>query len=155
VAQVADWLAAMGPPNGRKFFILGRTDDLALNATKAENDTYNAGLAQARANAAQNLLTGAGISAGDIPVFAEPSPVAGAPSGIPPRFTDPGRSALPVAHVAGTHPVWNDRWTANTADNTTRVAPSTIRAAALSLRRNFLRRYRRGTPRFHGKSRPL
>ena len=56
MAQVADWLAAMGPPNGRKFFILGRTDDLALNATKAENDTYNAGLAQARANAAQNLL---------------------------------------------------------------------------------------------------
>lgn len=121
-AQIAEWLALMGPPNGRKFFILGRTDDLAQNAIKAENDTYNAGLALARAGAAQNLLIGAGISAGDISVFAEPSPVAGAPSGIPPRFTDAGRLALPAAHVAGTHPVWNDRWTADTADNTTRAA---------------------------------
>ena len=53
-------------PNGRKFFIVGRTDDLMQGGNLAENGSYNDGLADARAAAAAAALTAAGAASADI-----------------------------------------------------------------------------------------
>jgi hypothetical protein len=119
-SALRQWIADLGPANGRKFYIVGRTDDLALGATEAENNTYNDGLALRRANAAKDALTAAlAASGGDAstiqPVAAERTGLGSTPEGSPPaRFIGGRRLALPPAHVtkpAGANsPVWNGLW---------------------------------------------
>ncbi len=116
-AQIRSWLAALGAPNGRKYFVVGRTDDLKQGGTLPDNDTYNDALANARAAAAADALVAAGAAAGDISQRNEHSSFSSAPPGSPPaRITAPGRLALPAARVAtgpGGAPVWNTLWNAD------------------------------------------
>ncbi|MCY1013791.1 hypothetical protein OV079_51360 [Nannocystis pusilla] len=108
--QLTSWIAALGTPHGRKFYVLGRTDDLKLAGTKSENDTYNNTLATQRANAARNALVAAGVSATDITVAIESAGFASPPEGSPPaRLVGARRLALPwpqsPAFAAGATPV--------------------------------------------------
>lgn len=122
--QIGAWITALGTPNGRKFFVVGRADDLRLGGTLAENTSYNDGLALSRANAARDVLTAHGISAGDIVVRAEQHAFATSPpADVPARFSDVGRLALPTGQSTTppgqTSPAWNKLWS---PDGATRAA---------------------------------
>lgn len=113
--QLTSWLAALGTPHGRKFYVLGRTDDLKLAGNKSENDTYNNTLATQRANAARDALVAAGVASSDITVAIESVGFSSPPEGSPPaRFSGARRLALPwpqsPAFTAGAAPVWNRKW---------------------------------------------
>ncbi|MFY0534322.1 hypothetical protein [Nannocystis pusilla] len=120
--QLTSWLAALGTPHGRKFYVLGRTDDLKLAGTKTENDTYNNTLATQRANAARNALVAAGVSTTDITVAIESVGFSPAPEGSPPaRLVGARRLALPwpqsPVFAAGAAPVWNRKWNPDSTTN--------------------------------------
>jgi len=124
VAQLMTWLAALGPPNGRKFFVVGRTDDLWSSGNLAENKTANDGLADARAAAAAAALVSAGVPAGDVTSRHESVAWGSAPPGFPPaRITDVGRLALPAGlettPSGASSPVWNRRWNPDAASGNT------------------------------------
>ncbi|MDC0715773.1 hypothetical protein [Nannocystis bainbridge] len=119
--QLTTWIAALGTANGRKFYVLGRTDDLKLNGNKAENDTYNNTLATRRAEAARDALIAAGVALTDITIAIESAGFGSPPAGSPPaRFSGARRLALPwpqsPTFAATAFPVWNRKWN---ADSTT------------------------------------
>ncbi|WAS94936.1 hypothetical protein [Nannocystis punicea] len=120
--QLTSWLAELGAPNGRKYYVLGRTDDLKLLGNKAENDTYNNSLATLRANAARDALIAAGATPADITVAIESSGFGSPPAGSPPaRFSGARRLALPwpqsPAFGATEAPVWNRKWNRDRVDD--------------------------------------
>ncbi|WP_140635948.1 OmpA family protein [Methylibium rhizosphaerae] len=131
-SRLRNWINALGTPSGtRKFYVVGRTDDLKYNATEADNNSYNNDLADRRANAAKTALINAGVPTTDIIVrheteaFASPPPVVDANT-PPPRIIAVGRLALPASrktHPSGaTLPVWNSSWNPDAADWTTHMA---------------------------------
>lgn len=120
--QLTAWLTALGTPHGRKFYVLGRTDDLKLSGTKSENDTYNNALATSRANAARDALIAAGAPAADITVAIESAGFSAPLEGSPPaRFSGARRLALPwpqtQAFASNEAPVWNRKWSPDSATN--------------------------------------
>lgn len=119
VQELAAWNLALGPANGRKFYVVGRTDDLKFSDTLAGNNSYNATLAGQRKQAAVDALL-AVVPGATVIARAESDPFPGAvtPEGdVPARITALGRLALPAGHVTqpagATNPVWNDRWVAD------------------------------------------
>lgn len=126
--RLRQWIAALGTPAGtRKYFVVGRTDDLKYSATEAENNAYNNDLADARAEAAKASLIAAGVSAADIIVRHESAAFSVAPpstdaSNPPPRITFVGRLALPATRLthptSSLSPVWNSAWTADSTSST-------------------------------------
>jgi hypothetical protein len=122
-SELGAWLAAFGPPNGRKYYIVGRTDDLKFNGTLDENNTYNDGLADRRAAAASAALQQAGADPSAIVMRHERVAFPATPAGSPPaRITDVGRLALPPGQITGTAPVWNQRWNADGTDTASHQA---------------------------------
>lgn len=114
VTQLKSWIAALGPPNARKYFVVGRTDDLKWAGTAEENEAYNDVLASDRAAAAVRALEQAGVPLADITSRRERIAFPSVPPGSPPpRIVAVGRLALPP--TASTPPppaapVWNKRW---------------------------------------------
>ena len=120
VSQLRQWLADLGPANGRKYYIVGRTDDLKFNGTLDENNTYNDGLADSRAAAASTALQQAGADPSAITVRHERAAFPSTPEGSPPtRIVEVGRLALPTAQITGATPVWNQRWNPDGSDTAT------------------------------------
>jgi hypothetical protein len=118
VSQVRQWLVDFGPANGRKYYVVGRTDDLWQNVTLADNNTHNDTLADSRAAAARSLLLQAGADSAAISSRHERVAFASTPEGSPPaRITEAARLALPTAQITGTAPVWNRRWNPDGTDN--------------------------------------
>ncbi|HVY14338.1 MAG TPA: hypothetical protein VHB27_03860 [Rhodopila sp.] len=123
VSQLRQWLADFGPANGRKYYVVGRTDDLKFNGTLDENNTYNDGLADKRAAAASTALQQAGADPSRITVRHERAAFPTTPEGSPPtRITEAARLALPASQVTGTAPVWNKRWNADGSDTSTHAS---------------------------------
>lgn len=119
-AQLSTWVNALGTASGRKYYVLGRTDDLKRGGTKADNDSYNNDLALRRANAARDALIAAGASAAEITVAIESTGFATPPEGSPPaRFSGARRLALPwpqsPVFASAAAPVWNRNWTPDSA----------------------------------------
>lgn len=116
VAELAAWNHAIGDPNGRKFYVVGRTDDLKFRADRVGNDEYNGGLARDRTQAAVDALRAAVPGATIIPrAESDAFPGGVTPEGdVPSRIAVPGRLALPSALLTepsgATSPVWNIRW---------------------------------------------
>lgn len=125
--RLRQWIAALGTPAGtRTYFIVGRTDDLKFSATESENNTYNDGLADARAAAAKAILQAAGVNAADIIVRHESAAFSLAPTVVdannpPQRISFVGRLALPAARLthppSATSPVWNGAWIADSTNS--------------------------------------
>ncbi len=120
-AKINSWIAAIGGAAGRKFYVVGRTDDLKFGGTESDNNTYNDGLADRRAQAAADALIAAGVPSASVVQRHERSGFGAPPEGSPPaRIADVGRLALPTGHIAhptsANAPVWNDRWTPDSAD---------------------------------------
>lgn len=126
--RIRSWITALGVPAGtRKYFVIGRTDDLWFSENEANNLSHNNDLADQRAAAAKANLIQAGVLESDIIVRHESAAFSVAPPAIdatnpPPRITFVGRLALPPSHVTtppgATRPVWNNAWT---ADSTTQA----------------------------------
>jgi hypothetical protein len=130
-SKVRTWIAALGAPAGtRKYYVVGRTDDLKYNADQTDNTNYNNDLADARAGAARTLLLNAGIAAADIitrhETAAFPSPPPIDPASPYARINAVGRLALPAGHIAhpgsATAPVWNERWNPDGSDTAVHAA---------------------------------
>lgn len=131
-SRLRSWINALGTPAGtRKFYVVGRTDDLKYNADEGDNNTYNNSLADRRAAAAKTTLINAGVAASDIVVRHEsqdfPSPMTAAEvADAPARIVHVGRLALPLSrktHPASESlPVWNSSWNPDAADWTTHMA---------------------------------
>ena len=60
-AQIRSWINAPGSPNGRKYYVVGRTDDLWQGEMLDGNNSHNNGLADPRAQAAKDTLIAAGV----------------------------------------------------------------------------------------------
>lgn len=125
------WISQLGAPAGtRKFYVVGRTDDLKYNATEADNNSYNNDLADRRALAAKNALIAAGVPAADIIcrheslAFSPAMPGAEA-SLAPSRINTASRLALPSSRktqpAGRTLPVWNSSWNPDSDDWTTHM----------------------------------
>jgi hypothetical protein len=124
--RIRNWITALGAPAGtRKYYVVGRTDDLWYSENEANNLLHNNSLADDRAAAAKASLMQSSVLEGDIIIRHESAAFSVAPPSIdannpPPRITFVGRLALPpsqLTHPSGaTLPVWNSSWT---ADSTT------------------------------------
>lgn len=116
--QVSHWihaeLPALQPGQTRKFYVVGRTDDLWYGSDLAANTTCNDELAAQRMDKAVQALVAAAIPLADIEKRIESAPApAGWPATAPARMTLQGRLALPAGkEKKGPNdiPVWRDGW---------------------------------------------
>ncbi|MEI6225736.1 MAG: hypothetical protein WCS72_13330, partial [Deltaproteobacteria bacterium] len=119
-SQLEKWKASLATPTARRFFVVGRTDDLAQGVNAAGNRSYNERLAKDRTAAAVAELVRAGIAATDISSRAEHeaawaggAPTAAQEARLPARFKLERRLAFPAGSLdtgTGGVPVWNSHW---------------------------------------------
>jgi hypothetical protein len=108
----------------RVFYVVGRTDDLWLNATLASNNSNNAGLAAQRGANIASFLTGglpAGASFSVISRGEQDGATGGSwPAGldsVDPLARSGTRIAVPTITPSGSdHPVWKGGWSADSSN---------------------------------------
>lgn len=122
--KLTEWVKALGPVQGtRRYFLVGRTDDLKYGATLAGNNSYNDALAQRRLDKARQLLLDAGATDAQI-VSSRIERVASAINpgnpDAPVRIAAAERMALTTAMLSSNDPnaapVYNRYWTADGMD---------------------------------------
>ena len=108
----------------RIFYVVGRTDDLWLNAKLADNNSHNAALATARATQVASYLSQNLSASASFAVVSRGEQDAATGSGWPTELDTVDslarsgtRNAVPSDTPSGSdHPVWKDGWSPDSAD---------------------------------------